>query len=293
VPKAKINGCAMHYQQLGEGGDLVLVHGLLGNLAFWYSSVLPELVHDFRVCVYDLRGHGKSEMPRQGYCSAEMAEDLRGLLEHLRIERAHIVGHSFGGAVALHFTAHYPERVLSLTLADPWIPGLQHPFRHHSPAWKLQRLRLRQAGVQMPEALPLVAYGIFEELSRSHRKKEPGPSHPGSVPGFREAVIKHWSELVKTTALPSEVCEVGDLTKDRICEISTPVLTMLGQHSHCLPTFRALEKHLRNHVATVIPGVGHLHPLIRPEMFACAVKRFAHDHSNADFSGFGPATKSA
>jgi pimeloyl-ACP methyl ester carboxylesterase len=290
VPRAKINGCLMHYQQLGEGSDLVLVHGLLGNIAFWYFSVLPQLVHDFRVCLYDMRGHGRSERPCHGYCSAEMAEDLRALLEHLGIERAHIVGHSFGGAVALHYTAHYPQRVLSLTLADPWIPGLQHPFRRQSPSWKLRRERLHRSGVEMPEALPLVAYGIFEELSRDRGEKETSSAHPWSIPDFRESVIKQWSELVQTTALPSEVCEVRDLTKDRIQEISTPVLTMFGQYSHCLPTLRGLEKHLRNHVATLIPGVGHLHPLLRPEIFARSVKRFAQDHANPDLRGCGPAT---
>jgi pimeloyl-ACP methyl ester carboxylesterase len=274
----------MHYQQLGEGRDLVLVHGLLGNLAFWYFSILPQLVHDFRVCLYDMRGHGRSEMPHSGYCSAAMAEDLRGLLEHLRIKRAHIVGHSFGGAVALHFAAHYPERVISLALADPWIPGLQRPFRRQSASWKLKRQRLLDAGVEMPETLPLVAYGIFEELARGRTNQEHGSKHPWSVPGFSESVIKHWTELVKTTALPSEVCEIGDLTQNRIQQISTPVLSMFGQYSHCLPTARALEKNLPNHVAGLVPGAGHLHPLMRPEFFAGSVKQFAHGHSDPDVS---------
>jgi pimeloyl-ACP methyl ester carboxylesterase len=280
VPRVKINGCMIHYQQLGEGRDLVLIHGLLGNLAFWYFSVLPELLRDFRVCLYDMRGHGRSEMPRSGYCSAEMAEDLRCLLEHLGIEQAHVAGHSFGGAVALHYAAHYPERVLSLTLADAWIPGLQRPFRRQSPSWKLQRQRLQRAGVHMPEALPLVAYGIFDELGRGHELSKKGSVvHPWSVPGFSESVAKHWSELVSTTSLASEVCDARDLTRIRIKEISTPVLAMFGQYSHCLPTLRALEKNLPHHEAAMVPGVGHLHPLLRPQVFAGSLKRFVQDHA--------------
>ena len=167
MPKASINKCMIHYQQLGKGRNLVLVHGLLGNLAFWYFSVLPQLVEGFRVCVYDMRGHGRSEMSQSGYSSADMAEDLRGLMDHLGMEQAHVVGHSFGGAVALHYAANCPERVLSLTLADAWIPGLQPSFpRRDSSYWKLYRLRLQRAGICIPEGLPLVAYGIFDELGR-------------------------------------------------------------------------------------------------------------------------------
>ena len=81
MPKAKINGLTVHYQQMGLGPDLVMIHGLFANLAFWYLSVLPALARNFRVTVYDLRGHGYSDMPQRGYTSFDMAADLHALLD--------------------------------------------------------------------------------------------------------------------------------------------------------------------------------------------------------------------
>lgn len=125
MPRATVNDVSIHYQQAGHGPDLVMIHGLFGNLAFWYLSVLPALVRDFRVTLYDLRGHGYSDMPRSGYTSSHMAADLKELLDHLGVKQAHLVGHSFGGAVALHFAVLHPIHVLSLTLADARVPSLQ------------------------------------------------------------------------------------------------------------------------------------------------------------------------
>ena len=273
MPTAKINGCTLHYQQLGRGRDLVLIHGLLGNLAFWYFSVLPQLLGDFRVTLYDMRGHGRSEMVPRGYRTMEMAEDLRGLLDHLGIEQAHLVGHSFGGAVALHYAANCPERTLSLTLADAWVPGLQRSFPpRNARIWARRRLKLRRAGFVIPEGLPIVAYSIFQELGRY--SPTAGSNAAAAVPGFSESAAKHWTELVKTTSLPSEIGDSEALPPQRIRGVTTPALAIYGQFSHCLPTLRGLQKNLIHCEATIVPGVGHLHPLLQPCSFADSVKRF-------------------
>jgi pimeloyl-ACP methyl ester carboxylesterase len=273
----RVNGCVLHYQQLGTGADLILIHGLLGNLAFWYFSVLPRLIQSFRVCVYDLRGHGQSEMSRQGYRSSDLAEDLRGLLDHLGIERAHLAGHSYGGAVALHFGARYPERVRSLTLADAWVPSLQSPLAgRRSDAWAAARLRLRQAGIARPEALPVVAYALLEDLQRERGSSGTSRStYSAEQPGFSESAVHRWSELTSRTELPAEVCDVGELTRERIHDVPAPVLAAFGQYSSCLPTFRGLRQNVPQLQAVIIPGVGHLYPLFRPEAFVRNFRPFA------------------
>ena len=86
--KVLANGIQLHYQQHGQGPDVVLVHGVTSDLSYWLLTVVPRLAERHRVTVYDLRGHGYSDVPPAGYTSRDMAEDLRGLMDALGIERA-------------------------------------------------------------------------------------------------------------------------------------------------------------------------------------------------------------
>ena len=98
---AQVNGVRLAYQQLGEGADVVLVHGLAANRAFWFGQYALPLSRHYRVTVFDLRGHGYSERSAQGYSSVAMSQDLEALLDELKIERCHVVGHSYGGNLVL------------------------------------------------------------------------------------------------------------------------------------------------------------------------------------------------
>ena len=134
MPKIQIDGLKLHYWQSGAGSDLILVHGLGGNLAGWHLSMVPQLQSQYRVTTYDLRGHGKSDVPAAGYTTLEMAQDLLGLMDALDIDQAHILGHSWGGDVVLHFSLLHPERVSSLTVVEA---GLLAPLAdvYRSPDW--------------------------------------------------------------------------------------------------------------------------------------------------------------
>jgi len=117
---------AIHYQQQGKGTDIVLVHGVTGNLCVWFMHILPALAKKYRVTAYDLRGHGYSDRPASGYTSDDMVLDLKGLVDHLKIERAFFVGHSFGAAIALHFASLYPRQTAGVVILDGGIPALLH-----------------------------------------------------------------------------------------------------------------------------------------------------------------------
>jgi len=108
----------IHYESAGQGEAVVLIHGLGANLAFWFMTIGRHLAQQYRVITYDLRGHGASSITPRGYMLPNMVEDLVQLLDHLGVQRAHIVGHSFGARVALAFTILQPQRVMSLTIAD-------------------------------------------------------------------------------------------------------------------------------------------------------------------------------
>lgn len=79
-----------------------------------FNGIIPYFEDSFNIVIPDLRGHGKSDKPFSGYHIDDMAEDVKFLLEELKIDKCHIVGSSLGAEVAVSFAAAYPEKVLSL-----------------------------------------------------------------------------------------------------------------------------------------------------------------------------------
>jgi pimeloyl-ACP methyl ester carboxylesterase len=278
VARAFVHSVEIHYQRMGHGTDVVMIHGLGASLAF-YLRIWPALAKEYRVTVYDLRGHGRSSMPPNGYTSAEMAYDLDGLLDHLRVETVNLVGHSFGGAVALEYAALRPERVTSITLADVRISTLQptQPL-HEWPRWSVVRNWLQGLGIHVDEDETAVGYRLLEKFARA-RIARGMPRLPG---GFAipfaglggDLAARRWLTLLRTTTAKQDFRIVAALTVDQIRQISRPVLLVYGEKSYCLPSLRALQQHLPCSRAEIVPDAGHFHPLLRPELFVRLVRPF-------------------
>jgi len=129
------NGTELHTVAAGEGYCVILLHGFPQS---WYEwrHVLPVLAKRFRVIAPDLRGMGDSQPHNTGQDRRTLATDIRGLLDALGFDRAVIIGHDYGGAVAQRFALDFPEAVERLVCIDiPYYPVLP-PFsqRLWSPA---------------------------------------------------------------------------------------------------------------------------------------------------------------
>lgn len=101
------------YGNVGEA--IIFLHFSGANLMMW-QRVVPYFQDQYRLILVDLRGHGKSDAPASGYHMDEMALDVLGIMDHLGIEKAHIIGSSLGAEVGLSLAANYPYRVISLIL---------------------------------------------------------------------------------------------------------------------------------------------------------------------------------
>jgi pimeloyl-ACP methyl ester carboxylesterase len=108
----------LHYLEFGKGSEtIVLIHGLADSSEVW-KSFAPILAKNYRIIALDRRGVGKSEKTKTNYNLKTFAADTKKLLEKLRIEKIHLVGHSFGGNVVATFAATYPEKLKTLTLIE-------------------------------------------------------------------------------------------------------------------------------------------------------------------------------
>lgn len=117
MPEARIGEIQINYEEYGEGTPLVLILGLGQDLATWGFQV-SEFSEHFRVIAFDNRDAGGSSRCNKPYTTETMAGDTIGLMDHLGIERAHLLGTSMGGMIAQQVALIFPERVISLILAS-------------------------------------------------------------------------------------------------------------------------------------------------------------------------------
>jgi pimeloyl-ACP methyl ester carboxylesterase len=112
-------GVKIHFLVEGKGEPVVLIHALYSSLAInWrLTGVIAELARDHQVIAFDMPGHGFSGRPENDDAyGLQIVEDVVLLLDHLKVARAHVVGYSLGGMVALKFLARHPDRSLSGTI---------------------------------------------------------------------------------------------------------------------------------------------------------------------------------
>lgn len=111
---------SLHYVEKGKGEPVILIHGILANadLNWRFPGIINKLSKNFYVIAFDLRGHGKSDKPygKEMY-GFHLVSDVCKIMEHLNINKAHIIGYSLGGFIALKFATCYPEKAYSVTVA--------------------------------------------------------------------------------------------------------------------------------------------------------------------------------
>ncbi len=115
----RVGDAELYYEIYGSGEPLLLVPGLGGVGSYWQSQ-LPEFSRHYRVILHDHRGTGKSERSRIRYSVEQMTADLLGLMDALRIESAHLVGQSTGGAMGQIVAIEHPQRLRKLVLSSTW-----------------------------------------------------------------------------------------------------------------------------------------------------------------------------
>lgn len=283
MPVAEVNGTRINYLQVpceqpGECQDLVLIHGLAANLATWYLHAVPAFARRFRITLYDLRGHGRSSVTADGYTAGNMAEDLRQLLDLAGIRQAHILAHSFGGAVALSFACAQPERVASLVLADVQVHALRSSGGHWRYAEEIQRI-LDENGIPLHADEPYFGYRLLQEVAQpqwqerefSQALRELIAPMVGRA-GRRTA--EQWAKLLDRTSAQAELMGDDGLDSQRLQRLSMPILALYGERSYALATGEFLAELWPHADFRIVPGAGHFFPASRPGEMIAAAEQF-------------------
>jgi len=255
-------GVRIRYLDQGSGPAVVLVHGFTGTIErSWINTgILPDLARDHRVLALDLRGHGHSDKPHDPHAYDEIALDVIRLLDHLQIEKSHVVGYSLGGIIVAKLLTTHPQRFLSAVLGGA----------------AYRRARGESADEATEAAAREIEAGVYRALIVSTAPTdEPPPSEEAIRARSREIAAS--SDLRAHAALmrARRALLVSDA---EIAAVRVPTLAVVGAADPALPRVRAMSKRWPGLEVEVVPGATH--PTVhergvprRPE-FARAIRRW-------------------
>ncbi len=289
MPTAQVNGVKLNYTQLSHKGsgaaeDLVMLHGLAANMAFWLMEYGQHFAERFRVTLFDLRGHGRSETTESGYTPDNMAADFRGLLDVLEIRKAHAVAHSFGGIAALKTACADPARFSSLVIADTHINlgRKQAKVSTWETGEKVQKI-LDNCGIWLDVKDPYFGYHLITEIARFRRdgREIPEDLFPWVkhiLDGNNTRTAEKWLSLMEDTQAEKELTSDDELSEDVLKNISCPFLALYGEKSQAVASGRILASVLPRAEFVSVPDSGHFFPRSQPDFVKSACEKFWSGH---------------
>jgi pimeloyl-ACP methyl ester carboxylesterase len=224
MPLASVSGRKLYYETHGDapGTPLVLAMGLAGSCRGWHALQVPELAPHQRLILFDHRGVGESEDPGGPFTTADLADDLAGLLDELDVPRVHILGAFMGGMAAQEFALRHPGRLDHLALVGCYArPDAKR--RMLLEKWRQMALEGTSTEIFMRERLlwtlqdeTLEQTDLIEAMERSFQGHGGPPMSPDLL------------------ARQCEAC-LGHDTLDRLHEITAPTLVLCGRSDQLTP----------------------------------------------------------
>jgi pimeloyl-ACP methyl ester carboxylesterase len=269
------NGYEFSYLDSGDGPAVLFIHGLAGSHRNW-AHLVDTLHHDHRVLAPDLFGHGGSAKPMGDYSLGAHAATLRDLLDLLGIDRVTLVGHSFGGGIAMQFCYLFPQRVERLVLVASGGLG-----REVSPL-------LRSATLPGAEwVLPLIASswvrGHVEAVGRTLSRMgwRPTPDVTQTWHGFTSLSDADTRRAFLATT--RSVIDPGGQTVTALrhlpMTVEIPTLVVWGTRDRMIPTWHATtaQQIIPGSRVELFDGAGHFPHLDEPDRFADLLSDFIAD----------------
>ncbi len=268
----EVDGLAVHYVDRGTGQPVILVHGASGNLRDWTFDIAPVLARRYRIVAFDRPGFGYSDrLPEQGWAPRAQAAHLRAAASRLGIERAIVVGHSWGGALAMAWGLDYPDEVRGVVSVSgatmPW--GGDVSF--------LYDMATSPAGPLVAQAVPVVArksvvVPMIEEVFAPQPVPEgyadyigwPLSTRPRNFLWNARDVARLDDELVEQSRRYASMRVPVEILHGTADSTVSPELHAVGMHA-LLPASRL----------ALLPGLGHMPHHFAGERLGAAIDRLA------------------
>jgi pimeloyl-ACP methyl ester carboxylesterase len=254
---AEVAEPVLYYEATGRGEPVVFIHGGQLDGRMW-DDQFRLFARDYRVIRYDVRGYGRSETPTRMYSNVK---DLRCLLDFLGVRKAHLVGLSLGGRIAIDFTLEHPDRVASLTAVAPGLGGFSWSDDENKRQLAIFRAHQNQGEVRAVELWLKDPY------------MAPAMENPAIAGRVRQLAMENTRCWLMNPVLERDI---DPPAIGRLGAIKVPTLLIVGDRD--VPDIRAIVKILGEKVpharTVVIPGAGHMVNMEKPQAFNAAVLEF-------------------
>lgn len=244
---ADVNGLHMYYEIHGEGGTpLVLLHGGVMTIELTYASLLPTLTQRHRVIGVDFQAHGRTADIDRDLTYANLASDVVALLDHLGIERAHVIGHSMGGGTAMELAVSHPERLLSVVAISVGVrPDGEHP--------DLADPSKFATSTRMPTEQD------FADMAAAYAAVAPHPERFEDLPARSMTSLNGWDGW----------------TDEQLAGITAPMLLVIGDHDFTTTAHGAVMQELiPGSQLAILPGTTHMQAPRRADLLIPMLTRF-------------------
>lgn len=262
-----------YYERHGAGPPVLLLHGFAGSIHNW-SPLIDALANGYRLIALDLPGHGRTQAPPNpaAYAMPTIARHIVALLDHLQEPRAHLLGYSMGGRLALYLALHFPQRWRSLTLesASPGLPSTADRDARVAADHALAQF-IEQEGIEAFadrwQALPLFA--TQQEL-------------PSTVRRQRRALLLQNDPLGLANSLRGMGAGAQPSLWESLSSLTLPTLLIAGAQDQ---KFVAIAQQMTMRIPCVrlelLPAAGHTVHLERPEQYHALLHNWLRENDGS------------
>ena len=275
MPHITHDAVTLHYEihGTGERTPLVLTHCLAGHLGLW-SDNLAALSRQRRVLVWDCRGHGQSSVPEDAsaYGITRSAQDLKALLDALKIDRAHIGGLSMGGGISACFAILFPAHTQSLMVMDSNTAAGLTPtaaVRQSRQMTIASCLAAKSEAHRQAVVTQFIADNPSYRVWHESQLAAPSPDHPvyKAIAGTSPVGLGHTVSCMLDSDFPVE----------RVSEIAMPTMVLAGTQDPGMKAVKITHERIAHSRLTLIDNAGHLSNFDQPRAFENAVLAFLAD----------------
>ena len=261
---AEVGRYRLRYLDVGSGTPVVLIHGLAGDYTAWLPQV-DALRRTHRVIAFDNRGAGQSTQVDEPISTADLAADTLGLMDFLKVHRAHVVGRSMGGAVAQHMALMAPQRVATLALCAS--------FARLDPLGRRVLSNMREALEWRMSWADHARHSVQNFVSADFFNQQ--PERVAAI----EKLIGGETRLPACYSRQNEACQTHD-TLDRLGEITQPTLIMAGANDPiCSLTATAMmTKGFPNARTEIFDNASHFFLIEQQEKFMRLLSEWLNGH---------------